>query len=73
MAFLLSSARLATSLRLMSQAEIKLKRDDEAEQTLLTAIRVFGRPHIKTCLNSMYSEEEDATESGQSAYVTTCQ
>jgi len=72
LAFLLSSARLATALRLMSQAERNLKRDEEAEETLVTAMRVFGGSHIRTCLESMYADTDDTMESGQLVPVISC-
>ena len=65
MAFLLSSARLASALRLMSHAERNLKRHEEAEETLVTAMRVFGGSHIRTCLESMYADTDDTMESGE--------
>ncbi|KAL0027705.1 hypothetical protein WJX79_010517 [Trebouxia sp. C0005] len=63
LAFLLSSARLASALRLMSHAERNLKRHEEAEETLVTAMRVFGGSHIRTCLESMYADTDDTMES----------
>ncbi|DBB11019.1 TPA: hypothetical protein ACH3X3_006500, partial [Trebouxia sp. C0006] len=63
LAFLLTSAKLATALRLMSHAERNLKRDQEAEETLVTAMRIFGGSHIRTCLESMYADTDDTMES----------
>jgi len=72
LAFLLTSAKLATALRLMSHAERNLKRDEEAEETLVTAMRIFGGSHIRTCLESMYADTDDTMELGQTMPVTPC-
>ena len=72
LAFLLSSAKLATALRLMSHAERNLKRDEEAEETLVTAMRVFGGPHVQTCLECMYADTDDTMELGQMRFVMPC-
>ena len=72
LAFLLTSAKLATALRLMSHAERNLKRDEEAEETLVTALRIFDGSHIRTCLESMYADTDDTVESGQMVLVTPC-
>lgn len=67
LAFLLSSARLATSLRLISQAERNLKRDEEAEQTLVAALQIFKAPHLTSCLQSMYAESDKNMDSGEAS------
>ena len=64
-AFLLSSAKLATSLRLMGLAERNLKRDEEAEETLVSAISVFKGARIKACLQKLYGEADDTMDSGE--------
>ena len=65
LAFLLSSAKLAQALRLMSLAEKKLDRPEEAEQTLVEAMQVFKAPQMKTCLETLYAEADSALESGK--------
>ena len=65
LAFLLSSAKMALALRLMSIAEKKLDRADEAEQTLYEALRLFKAPPVKTCLETLYAGADDPLESGQ--------
>ena len=65
-AFLLSAAKLATSLRLMGLAELKLKRNEEAEESLVSALNVFTRPRINPCLEKLYAEADSAMESGES-------
>ena len=64
MAFLLSSAKLATSIRLMGIAERNLKRDEEAEATLVSAISVFRGDRIRTCLQKLYAEADNVMDSG---------
>ena len=64
-AFLLSSAKLATSLRLMGLAERNLKRDAEAEETLVKAISVFKGKRIKGCLQKLYAEAEGTMDAGR--------
>lgn len=65
-AFLLTSAKLATSLRLMGMAERKLKRDEEAEETLVSAMSVFRGSRMRTCLQELYAEADGTMESGES-------
>ena len=65
LAVLLSSAKMALAMRLMSMAEKNLDRPDEAEQTLYEAMRLFKAAPVKTCLETLYSETDDALESGQ--------
>lgn len=65
-AFLLSSAELAASLRMMGLAERRLKRDGEAEETLVSAMDVFKGPRIKSCLEKLYTEADDTMASGES-------
>ena len=67
-AFLLSAAKLATSLRLMGLAELKLKRNEEAEETLVSALNVFTGPRINPCLEKLYAEADSAMESGESCF-----
>ena len=67
-AFLLSSAKLATSLRMMGLAERNLKRDEEAEETLVHAISVFKGSRIKTCLQKLYAETDDTMDSGETPF-----
>ena len=67
-AFLLSSAKLATSLRMMGLAERNLKRDEEAEETLVHAISVFKGSRIKACLQKLYAEADDVVDSGKSPF-----
>ena len=64
-AFLLSSAKLATSLRLMGLAERNLKRDEEAEETLVSAISVFKGVRITACLKKLYAEVDDIMDAGE--------
>ena len=68
-AFLLSSAKLATSLRMMGLAERNLKRDEEAEETLVSAISVFKGSRIKTCLQKLYAEADDTMDAGESPFA----
>lgn len=65
-AFLLSSSKLTASLRLMGLAERKLKRDEEAEETLVSAMAVFKDPRIKSSLEKLYAEADNAMEAGES-------
>ena len=50
----------------MGLAESNLKRDEEAEETLVSAISVFKGRRIKTCLQKLYAETDDTIESGES-------
>ena len=68
-AFLLSSAKLATSMRLMGLAERNLKRDAEAEETLVSAISVFKGNRIKACLQKLYTEAEDTMDAGKIHHI----
>lgn len=68
LAFLLSSAKHATSLRLISLAERNLQRYEEAEETLVSAMNIFKGARVRTSLQSVYYEE-DGMESGSSDLV----
>lgn len=49
----------------MGLAERKLKRNEEAEETLVSAMAVFKDPRIKACLEKLYAEADNAMEAGE--------
>ena len=69
-AFLLSSAKLATSLRMMGLAERNLQRDEEAQKTVVSAISVFNSSRFKTSLQKLYAEADDTItmDAGESIF-----
>ena len=66
LAYIHSSAKLAQSFRLISLAEKKLNRIEEAEETLVLAMNVFKEPRLRTCLETLYAEVDSNEVSGQS-------
>ena len=52
----------------MGLAERNLKRDEEAEETLVHAISVFKGSRIKACLQKLYAEADGVVDSGKSPF-----
>lgn len=65
----MSAAKLATAQRLIALAETKLNRNEEAEQTMITAMQVFKQAQLVKGLQTLYDDEEEDLESGEAWYV----
>lgn len=67
LSYLMSSAKLATSQRLIALAESKLGRPEEAEQTMITAMKVFKDAQLVKGLKTLYQDADEDLDSGQHA------
>ena len=60
----MTAAKLATAHRLMALAESKLERHDEAEQTMITAMKVFKEEQLLKGLQMLYEDSKEDLDSG---------
>lgn len=65
LSYLMSAAKLATAQRLIALAETKLKRNEEAEQTMITAMNVFKEAQLVKGLQAQYKEGDEDLDTGQ--------
>ena len=65
LSYLMTAAKLATAHRLMALAESKLERHDEAEQTMITAMKVFKEAQLLKGLQMLYEDSKEDLDSGR--------
>ena len=65
LSYLMTAAKLATAHRLMALAESKLERHDEAEQTMITAMKVFKEEQLLKGLQMLYEDSKEDLDSGR--------